>query len=52
MKKKLVKIGMGLIGLFMLIGITCCILRPDYTNEALGILFENEIDIDEIKSEN
>ncbi len=51
MKKKLVKIAGMLISLFLIIGAACCILRPEYTKEALGILFENEIDIDEIESE-
>ncbi len=49
--KKLVRIVAIVLILFIGVGTACCILRPEYTNEALGILFENEIDIEEIKSE-
>lgn len=47
MKKTIVKIGISLLGLFLLVGIVSCILRPAYVREAVGILFQNELDFEE-----
>lgn len=49
MKKRLVKIGLGLIGPFLVIGITFCILRPAYVQEAFEILLNNELQIEDME---
>ena len=51
MKRKLVRIAGVLLGLLLIVGIACCILRPEYTNEAMNILFDNELNIEDMISE-
>ncbi len=51
MKRKLVKIAGTLLSLFLIVGIACCVLRPEYTSEAINILLENELSIENITSE-
>lgn len=43
MKKKIKGLGMGLLALFLVLGMAFCIMRPAYVKEAVGILLGNEL---------
>ena len=47
MKKKMVRICMGLLGLCLTVGVVCCIMRPSYVKEAVEILFGNELEFEQ-----